>query len=450
MQSSIINHFEIKNSHLHFDDVDLLQIAEEYGTPVFVFSESRIRENARSVSETFKREYSNCQIHYALKANSILSILKILKSEGLKCEVSSGGELYKALKAGFKPEDIVFNGPGKRLEELTYAIETGMDCINVDSFYELNLLDKIARELRADVSISIRIVPEVAASFIKTGLSRTKFGVEIREAIRMYKYCQEQTSLNAKGIHMHIGSQVSDIDSWREASRIIVKIANQLYENLRLRLDHINIGGGLPVDYTETLMEKDKDVPSYLCGNIDLSQIAEVVSRNLRDLKYDAKLYIEPGRRIVADTCVLLTKIVNFKERSFGDKWLIVDAGFNILPSMRILKWYYPIFNISRINEEHDSPFRIGGPLCDAEDIYHDGEGEESANPKLPVYRRLPKDSQPGDILAVLHTGAYGPEVLMNFNGMLKPAYLMILQNRQIKTIRRRETLNDLLAYEET
>ena len=449
MCTSISKHLEVKNDRLYFDGVDLLQVAEDYKTPVFIFSESKIRENARLISDVFKQEYGDCYIHYALKANSILSILRILKGEQLRCEVSSGGELYKALKAGFKPEDIVYNGPGKTLEELKYAVEVGIDCINVDSLYELNLLANLAEKLKTRIGVSIRISPEVSAPSIKTGLSKTKFGVEINQVVKMIRHALEKRHLHLKGVHMHIGSQVTDIASWSQASMVAVRLANQIYEDLGLELDHINMGGGLPEDYTETIIEKDKDVPSYLWGSISISEIARAVSKNFKDLKYNTKLYIEPGRKLVADTCLLLTKIVNFKERSFGEKWLIVDAGFNILPSMRILRWYYPVINISRINERYDSPFRIGGPLCDGEDVYHDVEGEELGNPRLPKYRLLPTNSQPGDVLAVLHTGAYGPEVTMNFNGMLRPAYLMILQNAVVKVIRRRETLNDLVSYEE-
>ncbi|MEM1583079.1 MAG: diaminopimelate decarboxylase [Nitrososphaerota archaeon] len=449
MHASLTDHLKIKGNQLLFDDVDVLSLAEKYGTPVFVFSESKLRENARFIQESFRREYEETYVHYALKANSILSILKIFKSEGLKCEVSSMGELYKAIKSGFKPEDIVYNSPGKRIRDLHYAVKNEINCINVDSFYELELLNNIAGELGLRASISLRVVPEVTVPTLQTGISRSKFGFEIGELLKAYRRALELKNIDVKGIHAHIGSQVSDLTSWENASKTIVRIVNQLYDSIGLKLEHINLGGGIPVDYTRTLIEEDRELPTYYRTNFDVCEIAKTISDNLRNLKYDVKLYIEPGRSLVADACVLLTRIVNFKERSSGERWLIIDAGFNVLPSARILRWYYPIVNASRISEKHNVRFRIGGPLCDAEDVYHDVEGEEYNREKLPRYRCLPEKTSVGDILAFLHVGAYGPEVLMNFNGMLKPPYIMILRSGDIKIIRRSDELNDLLLYEE-
>ncbi|MEM0451913.1 MAG: diaminopimelate decarboxylase [Nitrososphaerota archaeon] len=449
MYTSILDHFKVEGNRLLFDGVDLLSIVEKYGTPIFIFSESRLKENAKFIQESFRKEYRETYIHYALKANSILSILKIFKDEGLKCEVSSTGELYKAIKAGFNPEDIIYNSPGKRVEDLYYAVKSRINCINVDSFYEMMLLNNIASELNLKVGISLRVVPEVMTPTLKTGISRSKFGFEIGELFKAYRLALELKNIDIKGIHAHIGSQISDLTSWENSSRTIVDIVNQLYNDLKIELDHINLGGGIPVDYTKTLVEEDNELPAYYKVKFDIHDIARTISTNLRRLKYDVKLYIEPGRSLVADACILLTRIVNFKERSSGEKWLIVDAGFNILPSARILRWYYPILNVSRIDEKHDTSFRIGGPLCDAEDVYHDVEGEENGFQKLPRYRRLPGKTSPGDVLAFLHTGAYGPEVMMNFNGMLRPPYLMILRNGDVKIIRRRDELDDLYRYEE-
>jgi len=448
IKKSILDHLKIENNKLYLDDLDLLNIAEKYGTPLVIFSESRIRENAKEVLEAFKSHYNNSSIYYALKANSIFTIIKIIKEEGLYCEVSSYGELFKALQAGYEPNEIIFNGPGKTLNELETAVKLNLHCINVDSLYELKLLNSIAERLNTKANVSLRIVPEIITPILRTGVSSSKFGFEKNEIIKAYQLASNLKGIRVKGIHVHFGSQISDINTWISGSQTLVDIANEIYDKLGLELEHINMGGGLPVDYTKSLIMVDNDLPEYFKPNFNEDDVAKIIADALKDLKFNTNLYIEPGRRIVADSGILLTRIVNFKERSFNEKWLIVDAGFNVLLSARVLQWYYPILNISKINEKHDTTFRVGGPLCDAHDVYHDLEGEEKNKPKLPKYRLLPKSSAPGDILAMLHVGAYGPEVMTNFNGMLKPPIIMISKDKSVKVIRRNEKIDDLMIYE--
>jgi diaminopimelate decarboxylase len=445
---SIVDHLKIEENKLYLDNVDLLDVAKTYGTPIIIFSESRIRENTNDVLMAFKKYYDKSYVYYALKANSVLSIIKVIKEEKLNCEVSSYGELFKAIIAGYRPDEIILNGPGKTLNDLENAIKLNIHCINVDSFYELKLIDSIAERLKTKVKISLRIVPEIVSPILKTGVSTSKFGFEKNEIIKAYKLALSLKNIEVKGIHAHFGSQISDINTWIHGLNVLVNIANKIYKELDLELEHINIGGGLPIDYTKSLVMTDYDIPEYFKPSFNEIDVARVVAESFKDLKFDVDLYIEPGRRIIADAGILLTQVVNYKERSFNEKWLIVDAGFNILPSARILQWYYPILNVSKINEKHDSAFRIGGPICDAHDVYHDLDGEEKGKPKLPKYRFLPKSSSPGDILAVLHVGAYGPEIMMNFNGMLRPPIIMI-SNKSVKIIRRGDRIGDFIIYEE-
>lgn len=449
IKRSILDHLRIEDNRLYLDGVDLLRIAEEYGTPTIIFSESRIRENARNVLEAFRNHFSNSYVYYALKANSILSIIKIVREEGLRCEVASYGELVKALRAGFKPSEVVFNGPGKTVKEVELAVKLGVHCVNVDSFYELKLLNAVAERLNKRIGVSLRVVPEVSAPILQTGVSSSKFGFEAGEIVKAYRLALSLKGVEVKGLHAHFGSQISNINTWIYASRVLVSIANRLYDELNLKLEHINMGGGLPVDYTRSLIVMDREVPEYLKASFSEDDVARIIAESIKDLKFNTNLYIEPGRRIIADTGILLTRIVNFKERSFNERWLIVDAGFNILLSARVLQWYYPMLSVSRISERHDSPFRVGGPLCDAHDVYHDLEGEGRNECKLPRYRLLPRSSSPGDVLAMLHVGAYGPEVMMNFNGMLRPPIVMVFRNGNVKTIRRGDNVDDLIAYEE-
>lgn len=214
------------------------------------------------------------------------------------------GELYKPIKSGFKPKDIVYNSPGKRVQDLHYAVKNDIFYINVDSFYEMELLNNIAAELGLRASISLRVVPEVTVPALQTGTSRSKFGFEIGELPKAYRCALELKNIDVKGIHAYIGSQVSDLTSWENVSKTIVKIVNQLYDNMGLKLEHINLGGGIPVDYTRTLIEEDRELPTYYRMNFDVSKIARTISDNLRNLKYDVKPYIEPGRSLVADACI--------------------------------------------------------------------------------------------------------------------------------------------------
>ena len=343
----------------------------------------------------------------------------------------------------------IFNGPGKTLNELENAIKLDIHCINVDSFYELKLLDSIAERLKTKVKVSLRIVPEIISPILRTGISTSKFGFEKNEIIKAYRLALNLKGIEIKGIHAHFGSQISDINTWINGSKALVNIANKIYDELGLELEHVNIGGGLPVDYTKNLVTTHYEIPEYFKPDFNEDDVAKVIAESFKDLNFASSLYIEPGRRIIADSGILLTRIVNFKERSFNEKWLIVDAGFNVLLSSRVLQWYYPILNISKISEKHDTAFRIGGPLCDAHDVYHDLEGEEKKKPKLPKHRFLPKSSSPGDLLAMLHVGAYGPEIMMNFNGMLKPPIVMISKDSNVKIIRRGDRIEDLVMYEE-
>lgn len=447
MKDDISRHYSIENNHLHFEGVDLVRLAETYGTPLFVFSEARIKENILEVVNAFKKYFKNFKIHYAVKANSNLSILRIVREMGLEVEIVSIGELYKVLKAGFKPENVVFNGPGKSFEELKEAVSKSLKCVNVDSEYELEVLAKTASTLGRDVKIAVRSVPEVK-SYFKTAVSNSKFGVEKCKIIEFYKKAFEKPHIKPVGLHVHLGSQLVNVKTWSEGGRVLTDLLALIEEELNVKLEHINFGGGIPVDYTYTPVDLDVNLPGAFKPKISTDEIAETLWNSIKKVSHELEVWIEPGRKIVADSGVLLSKIVNFKERSSGEKWIVLDAGFNILPSILNYKWYYPLVNASKADKLHTSNFRVGGPLCDGHDVYFDLEGEEVENPKLPKYRRLPEDTKPGDYIAILHTGAYTLDASSNYNGRVRPLALLIAESGEVRVMRRRESLEDLVRLE--
>ena len=438
----------IGNNRIYLDDVDLLELAEELGTPLYVFSESRLREVTNNLMELSRRYLPNSRIYYALKANSNLSILNILRSMGVGAEVVSCGELYKALLAGYGPEDIIFNGPGKGVEAIEFAIKIGINCVNIDSEYEYDLIEKLAMSYGLKPRVALRIVPEVEAQVIKTGLSWTKFGLEIDRAIELGKKALSSPFIDLVGIHSHLGSQITDLYTWVEAMKKIFGLLNEL-NSLGISIEHINLGGGLPIDYTLSPIELDIDVPDRFKPMFNEELFFKTMGNMVKEYGLEKmSIFFEFGRRIIADSGILLTRVINIKKRVDGEKWIILDAGFNLLLSSVLYKWYYPLINITKISEPHNHPFRVGGPLCDTDDAFHDIPGEEDNSPQLPKYRPLPKDTGVGDKMMFMHVGAYSFEESSTYNSFPRPPIVLISVDGDIKVIRRGETLFDLVSKE--
>ncbi len=445
--NSINDHITIASGKTYLDNVNLGEVAEKYRTPVFVFSEKRIIENALSLYQLAKDEYDKITIFYALKANSNINILRIFREHGVLAEVVSHGELYKAMKAGYKPEEIVFNGPGKYIEGLETAVKKGIKCINIDSEYEMEIVRSLSKKHGVKTRVAMRIVPEVEAQVIETGLSWTKFGLEIDNAFELYHKAGEDKWLKPVGIHSHLGSQILELDTWRRGTRALVDMVNKLRSE-GIKLEHINMGGGFPNDYTISPIDVNIDVLDKFKPSIEEKAIFQTIVDQLKKTRYEVELYLELGRRLIADTGILLMRVINQKTRSNGEKWLILDGGFNILLSTVLYKWYYPMINLSRIEEPHDHPFRIGGPICDTDDAFHDLEGELENDPHLPRYRYLPEKTEPGDIIMVLHVGAYTIEEASNYNSLPRPPMVLATKEGGVRLIRRGETLEDLVEKE--
>ena len=448
MEKTILDYYSIKDGDLYFDGYKLSSIAS-YGTPVYVYSERRILENIEMISRAFLTINRDFEIKYAVKACSIKKILEIVRAAGVGADVASPGEIYKCLRAGFAPDALVYNAPGKNHQDLEYAVKTGVGVINNDSLSETYRLNAIAKSYGKTVNIGFRVLLPVTgrASFVSIDPT-SRFGIEKDSILEAYEKAIALSNLRISGIHTHIGSQLISLSLYKVGVSQLVDTAVEVMNTLGVELQHVNIGGGLPVDYTVTPIDVpgDYDRLDFFKEKFSVEDAVSSIAPYLSKLPRETTIYLEPGRRIVADAAVLISRVVDVKERANGEKWVILDAGSSVLPTVRYQRWYYPIINISRINEYHDTPFRVGGPLCESGDVYHDLEGEKLGSPRLPKYRLLPASTRPGDLVAILHVGGYNIEATSNFNGRLRPPVYLIRKDGKLELIRRGDTYEDLVA----
>ena len=448
---------EARESHLTIDGVDAVRLIEEYGSPLYVFSERRIADNTRFLRRAVESVYPHVKLCYASKANSNMSVLSTILRAGGDIEVNSGGELFKAVKVGFRPEQIVFNGVSKTDEEIRAAINHGILAINIDSLYELDQVARVARGAGKRANISIRIVPEIVTRShigLQTGLLSSKFGLspsQIDEALR--RALANREWLNLAGMHIHVGSQTPDPQPFARAFAEMWLFLVDLYKKTGHRLSHINIGGGLPIDYlpdSRMVQEIGESERQMLSARLDAAEVlrsalAEAVKQDEEGLLEGLTIIFEPGRRIIGDTGLLLTSVCNIKERpETGDVWLLTDAGYSLMLSINTYKWYYHLVSASRATEPHATAYKVAGPLCDSGDVYFDIE----RGTRLPNYRLLPQSTGAGDVLALLNTGAYALDQASQYNGRPRPAAVMIKESGEVFVARRAETYDDLYSLD--
>jgi diaminopimelate decarboxylase len=449
-------YLETNSGHLTVDGVDVMRMCEDHGTPLYVFSERRIADNTRDLRRAVESVYSRAKICYASKSNSNMAVLDTVRRAGGDLEVNSGGELFKARKIGFRPDQIVFNGVSKTDDEIRDAIQYGILAINIDSLYELDQVARVARAEGKRANIAIRIVPEIVTRShigLQTGLLSSKFGLSPSQIEAAFKRALEaKDAINLAGVHIHVGSQTPDSQPFARAFAEMWKFLTDLYKKTGHRLTHINIGGGLPVNYLpETRMAGDIDETEreMLSATLDPG---EVLKSALKEAGVDASILedltivLEPGRRIIGDAGLLLTRVCNIKQRpETGDTWLLTDAGYSLMLSMAMYKWYYHLISASRADEVHATPYKVAGPLCDSGDIYFDIE----KGTRLPNYRLLPEGTNVGDLLALLNTGAYALDQASQYNGRPIPAAVMVQESGEVKVIRRRQIYADLYSYDQ-
>ncbi|MEO7658901.1 MAG: diaminopimelate decarboxylase [Pyrinomonadaceae bacterium] len=465
----IENFLGIKNGRLHVDDVDMVELAHQHETPLFVFSESRIRYNIARLQKAGDAIDCPLKVCYAAKAMSTMGILKAVRDADCDIEVNSGGELWKALRVGFRGDQIIFNGTGKEVWEIENAINAEIYAIQVDSLYELSLILDCSIRLGKKANVSLRLVPEIESdthSGLQTALLTSKFGMMPEEAFAAFREYKDSPHLDLCGVHLHVGSQNPDPVVYAEAIEMLFASLLRIYTETGISLKHINLGGGFPVNYLR-IENSDADFPEeqrqMLAADFEpslaIKQAWEAVKTSAAfadasHLLENLTLLLEPGRSIISDAAVCLTTVRNAKTRPVAqiapgetgsepqsDHWLLTDAGFNILLSMETYKWYYHLISAERADEEPTFPYKVAGPLCDGGDVYFDIEGE-----RLPSHRLLPPDLKPGDILALLNCGAYSLAQASQYNGRFLPAVILIRDDGKAELIRRRDDFDDLIA----
>ena len=411
-----MDHFEYRDSRLHAEDVPVADIAATVGTPCYIYSRATIERHWRAFDQAFgQHPHLVC---YAVKANSNLAVLNVLARLGSGFDIVSGGELERVLAAGGDPGKIVFSGVGKRRDELERALEINIRCFNVESEAELALLERVAAERGQRAPVSLRINPDVDADthpYISTGLKQNKFGIEVERALAVYARAAASPHLEVVGVDCHIGSQLTRVAPFVDALERVLALVGRL-EAQGIAIRHLDLGGGLGIRY------RDEEPP------LPAEHAAALLER-LRDRPHE--ILIEPGRAIVGNAGILVTRVELLKqgdEKSFA----VVDAAMNDLLRPALYSAWQAIIPVEprAVGEPHR--YDVVGPICETGDF-------------LGKDREL--NIEPGDLLAVRSAGAYGFAMSSNYNSRPRAAEVMVDGGR-FQVVRQRETVAELYAGE--
>ena len=409
-----MDHIKRTDGELFIDGVSLTEIAEEYGTPSYVYSESLIKQNLEEYTSSVRKEDKIC---YAVKSNSNLSILKLLADNGSGFDVVSGYELQRCLIAGADPKKIIFSGVGKTEKEISLALQNKIFSINIESESELERIIRISEALEIKADCFIRLNPEISSEshpYIQTALKSSKFGVDTDTAIRIAKLIKESKQVNLIGIASHIGSQISKESLVLENLDSLLNVLKILEKNDQ-KINFVDIGGGFGITYKD---EKNLS-PSKL-----LPKIIDKVGQNIN-------IILEPGRSISGKAGILITKTEYIKE-SKNQNFIVVDAGMNDLIRPSLYEAWHKIEPVVESKVLTEDPYKLVGPICESADQF--GEGLHIA-------------VNQGDLIAIFDTGAYGFSMASNYNTRTKPAEVLASQGNK-RLIRSRETFEDIISQE--
>ncbi len=407
-----MNHFQPRDGSLFVEDVPLAKIAKEVGTPTYVYSSATLTRHISVVQAAFTALPS--LVCYSVKACSNLAVLRLFAKQGAGFDIVSAGELGRVEAAGGDPRKVVFAGVGKREDELRAALRAGILLFNVESAEELALLDQVGRHAGVKAPFALRVNPEVDAGTHRhtaTSLSTSKFGVPFAEAVELYRASRRMKGVEARGLDVHIGSQVTD---GRPFARAVAKVAD-LYRSLKadgLPLTHLDVGGGLGVRYTT------ESPPS-------LEEYSRLVREPLETL--GATILLEPGRVLVANAGVLLTRVL-YRKKAPARRFVVVDAAMNDLIRPALYEAHHDIRPVKpRLGRR--TTVDVVGPVCESSDVL----GHERSLPPL----------EQGDLLAVMTAGAYGMSMASTYNSRLRPAEVLV-DGKRFRVIRTRDVLEDL------
>jgi diaminopimelate decarboxylase len=417
MRSRVYAPYSPGKHGLACDGVPLAPIAQEVGTPVFVYSAAAIRDAYAGIDSAFV-DYPHA-IHYALKANSTLALLRLLRELGSRVDCNSGGEIRVAFRAGFTPADVVFTGVGKTQDELEFAVAQDVGTINAESPGELDRIAAVAAAAGRTARVALRVNPDIDArthANISTGLRSNKFGVALEEARGIYRDRRHVKGLRFVGVHVHIGSQITSAQPLERAAEALATIANELRDD-GVPLEHVDLGGGLGIPYEGQPM-------------IAPSEYAAAVLPALR--RCGLPVVLEPGRAIVGRSGALLSRVVDTKQNPDGRRFAVLDAGMTELMRPALYGSYHRIEPVEPRAAGAEA-WDVVGPICESSDAF----ARDRQLPPIEV----------GDLVAVLDTGAYGAVMGSNYNRRLLAPEVLV-DGGAWTVIRRRQTLDDVLALE--
>ena len=411
-----MHHFQYKKSELYCEEIPVSEVVLEVGTPLYLYSHATLRQHFRAFDDAFAGvKHLTC---FSMKSNSNLAILRLFTLEGGGVDIVSGGELYRALKAGVEPGKIVFSGVGKQVEDLEYALKSDVLLFNVESTQEILRLNDVAGGMGKKARVAIRINPDVDPKthpYISTGLKENKFGIDISEAPEQYTAAAGMKNLKVCGVSCHIGSQLTQVSPFVDALGKLMQMIKEL-EEAGIRIDYLDLGGGLGITY-------DKEDPPHP------SEYARAIKDELK--MTDMTLILEPGRVIMGNAGILVTKVLytkSIKEKLF----FIVDAAMNDLIRPSLYDSYHGIQPV-RKSGRGTVTADIVGPICESGDFFAKGREVESF--------------EPGELLAIMSAGAYGFSMSSNYNSRPRACEVMVRKDR-FYVIRARESYEDLIRGE--
>lgn len=406
--------FTYKDGVLYCEDIALRDIAEKYPTPFYLYSYRTIMDHFEKIREAFKD--INPLICFSMKANSNLTVCKALVNAGAGLDIVSGGELYKALKIGCAPEKIVYASVGKTGDEIKKAIKKGILFFNVESVPELIMIDTAAKRLKKKPKVALRINPDIKPDthdYITTGTKEKKFGIDFKTAEEVFDNANKYPNVTLNGIHVHIGSQITNPFPFAAALKKVLSFI----EKSKISIEWLNLGGGFGIVY-----EKEKAA--------NAREFADAIIPLIKDKPF--KFILEPGRFIVGNSGVLVTKVLYIKTGVTGKRFAIVDAGMNDLIRPSLYESYHEILPVVK-RQSDIYQYDIVGPICESGDF-------------LGLNRDFPELIS-GEYLSVMGAGAYGFTMASNYNSRLRPAELLVI-NGEVRTIRTAETYRDLIRGE--
>lgn len=405
---------DTKDNQLYVEDIPVIQITKEYGSPAFIYSSKAINDNFQSYQSEIREGDLIC---YAVKANSNLHILKLLSDLGSGFDVVSGNELKRCLLAGADKNKIVFSGVAKTEEEITLAIENDILSINIESYGEFERILEVSKRLNKKVNCALRVNPDIAIGshkYIQTGSKTSKFGLDKESVLKISSQCENDGPIKLTSVASHIGSQISDENLILESVDYLIEIADELAKNGH-NIEYLDIGGGLGIQYRD----EEEGSPKIL-----LEKVKELLSER------DFKIILEPGRSVIGTAGILVSK-VEYIKKAGEKKFAIIDAGMNDLIRPSLYEAWHKVIEVDHQNTDLDL-YDLAGPVCETGDVL-----AKDRNLKI----------MPGDHVAFMDVGAYGSVMTSNYNSRLRPIELLVTKDK-VQVIKRKESFEDIVALE--